>query len=182
MTWIKNRSVTLGCTATTYCPNEDVSRLQMAAFMNRAGNVLTPSVLNREEAGTTLDFSSDHVVCQTPDLPALPRDYPRTIDTDAALSVEVSGLQSLIVVPVFARNGGTWQSLGQGSFPVLAPGARHNVTALTAAFLHFEATNPGSTLKFGIRVSRQNQFGPTITSWTCHLQVMVRNAVYALEF
>src|SRR5688572_26223610 len=37
--WMYNRGITLGCTATTYCPSQFVSRIQMAAFMNRLGNV-----------------------------------------------------------------------------------------------------------------------------------------------
>jgi hypothetical protein len=43
VTWLKNRGITLGCTsATLYCPNDFVSRLQMAAFMNRLGDSLFP--------------------------------------------------------------------------------------------------------------------------------------------
>jgi hypothetical protein len=43
VTWLKNRGITLGCTSTTlYCPNDFVSRLQMAAFMNRLGDSLFP--------------------------------------------------------------------------------------------------------------------------------------------
>ena len=34
---MKNRGITLGCTATLYCPNDYVTRLQMAAFMYRLG-------------------------------------------------------------------------------------------------------------------------------------------------
>ena len=37
VTWIKNRGITLGCTATQYCPNDPVTRLQMAAFLYRLG-------------------------------------------------------------------------------------------------------------------------------------------------
>ena len=39
VSWIKNRAITLGCgNGTTYCPNDAVSRLQMAAFLHRLGN------------------------------------------------------------------------------------------------------------------------------------------------
>ncbi len=183
VTWLKNRSVTLGCTPTTYCPNEGVGRLQMAAFMNRVGNVLTPKVFSTEESGGTLDFSSDHVVCQTVDLPALAKDYARTIDVDASLSFEINGFQTLYVVPVLSKNGGSWQSMGQGSYAAVGTGARHHTSAMALAFSNFEGqTNPSTTLKFGLRVSRQNQFGPAITSWACHLHAMVRNATNALEF
>jgi hypothetical protein len=37
VTWMKSRGITLGCTATLYCPNDPVTRLQMAAFMYRLG-------------------------------------------------------------------------------------------------------------------------------------------------
>ena len=35
--WMYNRGITLGCTATAYCPSEFVRRDQMAAFMYRLG-------------------------------------------------------------------------------------------------------------------------------------------------
>ncbi len=35
--WMKNRAITLGCTATLYCPGDFVRRDQMAAFMYRLG-------------------------------------------------------------------------------------------------------------------------------------------------
>lgn len=40
--WLRNRGVTLGCSATTYCPGDPVTRLQMAVFMNRLANSLFP--------------------------------------------------------------------------------------------------------------------------------------------
>jgi hypothetical protein len=41
--WIRNRNVTLGCTPTQFCPFQNVSRIQMAAFMRRLGDSLFPS-------------------------------------------------------------------------------------------------------------------------------------------
>jgi hypothetical protein len=38
--WVKNRGITLGCTAgPRFCPNDAVTRLQMATFLYRMGNV-----------------------------------------------------------------------------------------------------------------------------------------------
>jgi hypothetical protein len=52
--WIKNRGVTLGCAAGLYCPSDAVSRLSLAAFMNRLGDaVLPPNVLWVAPAGGT---------------------------------------------------------------------------------------------------------------------------------
>jgi hypothetical protein len=39
VTWLKTYGVTKGCTATTFCPNDSVTRLQMAAFMHRLGGL-----------------------------------------------------------------------------------------------------------------------------------------------
>src|SRR5688572_9357503 len=45
--WMKNRGITLGCTSTTlYCPDNSVTRLQMAAFMRRLAFSLAPTVAN----------------------------------------------------------------------------------------------------------------------------------------
>jgi hypothetical protein len=40
--WIRNRGVTTGCGGTLYCPDADVTRLSMAAFMKRLGHAHTP--------------------------------------------------------------------------------------------------------------------------------------------
>lgn len=42
VTWIKNRGITLGCSPGLYCPDALVTRLSMAAFLNRLGEVLVP--------------------------------------------------------------------------------------------------------------------------------------------
>ena len=50
--WIKNRGITSGCPTppgqppgSYYCPNDAVSRLAMAAFMQRLGKALTVEVM-----------------------------------------------------------------------------------------------------------------------------------------
>ena len=59
VTWIKNRGITLGCTANQYCPDAPVTRLQMAAFMNRLGNVVHQQGGNAFGAAAVLG-SSDY--------------------------------------------------------------------------------------------------------------------------
>lgn len=55
--WLKNRSITLGCTSTTlFCPNQPVLRSQMALFMRRLATALEPTVLYQQQqmlAGTS---------------------------------------------------------------------------------------------------------------------------------
>ena len=79
--WLKNRAITLGCTSTTeYCPTNPVSRLAMAAFMNRLGKALTPEVLQKQVffGANTIPGAPPTpplIVCVTPDtaLAAYPR-------------------------------------------------------------------------------------------------------------
>ncbi len=40
--WMRTRGISLGCTTTTYCPDAYVTRLQMAAFLNRMADALFP--------------------------------------------------------------------------------------------------------------------------------------------
>lgn len=42
--WLKNQGITLGCTATEYCPSSPVTRLQMAAFLRRLAAVTSPAL------------------------------------------------------------------------------------------------------------------------------------------
>ena len=80
--WLKNRAVTAGCGAgTTYCPNDSVTRLQMAIFMNRLGTALTPIVLTGAVAAAPVGLAASPatVVCQTPDfaLTGANQSFPR---------------------------------------------------------------------------------------------------------
>ena len=61
--WIRNREVTLGCAAGAYCPHASVSRLQMAAFMNRLGTALTPQERRTDAAPGALDLNASVVAC-----------------------------------------------------------------------------------------------------------------------
>jgi hypothetical protein len=107
--WIKNRAITQGCGAgTTYCPNEPVIRLQMAAFMNRVGNVLTPRVLSTETTGVINDLATPTFVCQTEDIPDVA--YNREVHADGAFSFTSTG-PGLLQLSVFASHDGgvSWQ-------------------------------------------------------------------------
>jgi hypothetical protein len=57
--WMKNRGITLGCSAGLYCPDDPVTRLSMAAFISRLDRVLPPTVIdaNGIAAGPLLTFT-----------------------------------------------------------------------------------------------------------------------------
>ncbi len=63
VTYLKDRGITLGCTGTTYCPNDYVTRLQMALFLQRMGRGGSSNVL-----GNASDFIGGGINNQTSDI------------------------------------------------------------------------------------------------------------------
>jgi hypothetical protein len=77
--WLKNRSITLGCGGTDYCPAANVRRDAMAAFMNRLGAALSPTVVVVDGAPPTFTLQVEmihDIVCKTTGLIAA-APYPR---------------------------------------------------------------------------------------------------------
>src|SRR5271169_5328806 len=57
VTWITTYGITKGCAPSQFCPDENVSRLQMAAFMHRLGE--SPAFVNGGNAfGTTAQLGT----------------------------------------------------------------------------------------------------------------------------
>lgn len=79
---MKNRAVSLGCAPFDYCPSADVSRLAMAAFMDRLGAALGPEVV-----WTTVQYPQAYpwmwLGCPA-SVPVAP--YARTVYVDAVVS------------------------------------------------------------------------------------------------
>jgi hypothetical protein len=66
---VKNRGITLGCgDGSNYCPNDPVTRLQMAIFLKREGDKLTPTIIEPPPTAgsvTQLNLATPQVVCST---------------------------------------------------------------------------------------------------------------------
>jgi len=92
--WLRNRSVTLGCVGTNFCPNDAVTRGQMALFMNRLGDALTPAAVLADyqmgaidlDAGT---FSAAATACQTPDFAVT--GFPRRVHLAGSVTLTAAG-------------------------------------------------------------------------------------------
>ena len=167
--WLKNRQITLGCTATTYCPLDPVGRLQMAAFMNRLGELIPPRVQSVEASGGMLDLTTESILCVTASFSA--RTYTRALRVSAALSYEVTGFQDVQFAIVRSLNGGAWV-IQADSFPRAAAGERSQ-TILRIAPPQSPSTAPSATdtYRVGLRVIKGPVFsGNAISSWACHLE------------
>jgi hypothetical protein len=124
--WLKNRAITLGCVAASptsptplYCPNDPVTRAQMAQFMNRMGNALTPTVYtpytwNINQAGFA-NPSLSNVYCQQSISAA---SYPRRVVFSGGFGAKSTGANGNVrVLPEISFDGGaTWSSFGNDAF------------------------------------------------------------------
>lgn len=168
--WIRNRAITTGCAASLYCPNDFVTRLQMAAFMNRLGTALTPQQLVVDGALTApqLDLDTAPVACSTMP-PYAVASYPRRALVDLSLSVQAGTSLDVTAIPVVSfNNGATWT-------PLAAAAGRGSVTA--GQFGHVSGVavrdlNVGESVRFGMQLSRAAGSGD-LTGGACQLRVQI---------
>lgn len=145
--WIANRGITLGCAAGAYCPDDPVTRLSMAAFMQRMGGVLTPVLLQAEDA--QVGVGGEGVVCSTAALPA--RSHPRMATVHTRLTGTVTGSASASTFVVASHDGGaTWRPVSTlpgpiGPFRSDVPATLSDTGVLDVA--------PGASVRFGLRVA-----------------------------
>lgn len=154
--WIKNRAITLGCVGTTlYCPNDFVLRSQMAAFMNRLGDALTPVVLsNTQRIGNydldTLESNPDAHLCKVG--PFAATGYPRRAIVYAQFSGYVGGPAQIFGTTTLSTNGGAFARTAPGGIGMRAQAAAVGWTNVTqTATIDLDA---GSTYTFAFLVVR----------------------------
>jgi len=197
--WLKNRAITLGCTTTLYCPNNDVTRLQMAAFMNRLGTALTPVFLRKRETGATLgalNYSGPQTVCETdvtPPATGFPvTGYPRTAIITGLLNVFTpNGPFDLEASIVFSTNNGanwsnapTGDGFAYGSLYASVPGTGTPGTLFAPPYdislrpFTFIDLDVGQSYRFAIQGLRKAGTGDTATTYCeLHVQIVNRNGV-----
>jgi hypothetical protein len=168
--WLKNRAITLGCSSSTvYCPTDAVSRLAMAAFMNRLGTALTPVQLRVDTAPGAVDLDTNLVVCQTADFAAT--GFPRRAYVDAALSATSPADVNLAADLAFSTNGGaSWTNLNttanRGSVVANQWGGLSDIG--------FVDVNVGQSVRWGLRMGRGGAAGTAdLADSRCQLRVLV---------
>jgi hypothetical protein len=166
--WIKNRGVTLGCTSTTlYCPDGNVTRLQMAAFMQRLGAAVLPEFLAREEIALNVDMTAGIYLCT---MGPLPIQYRRIAHIDATADLIASTAPaSFRVEPVVSFDGGaSWVFTNAQSTNIHAPAQVGNGAAISRAV----QLVPGDNLAVGVFFSRAAG-GADLLSVKCHLRATI---------
>lgn len=111
--WLKNRGITTGCTATGYCPGNNVNRAQMALFMNRLGKALTPRLVGVQQgtgAARNIAPGQFTTVCQT-QASALPAvNYAQHLRARGTISANLTG-SAVGLAPYLSLNGGAFASI-----------------------------------------------------------------------
>jgi hypothetical protein len=167
--WIKNRGVTTGCTsATLYCPTQSVSRLQMAAFMNRLGTALTPILLRTELASGAQNLDQTPVVCATSDQAIA--DFPRRALVDVALSGNAPTGADIGVRAVYSTNlGGTWQPLSTVPSATFVAATQWSQASDVGTL----DLNVGQTVRFGVQVSRVSAGSTNLSDSRCSVRAQI---------
>ena len=159
--WLKNRSITSGCTQTAYCPNSDVTRAKMALFMNRLGVALTPL-----HFGATASFSAPAALapnqfvplCITTALPAA--NFPRLARARGYLTVPAGGSTLLQMFLVHdPAPPGPWSNSNTVSLSVPNPAGQHNL-AWASNVIPIPA---GTSMRFAIGLANPATSSGTLT-------------------
>ena len=172
--WLKNRAITTGCASppnppNSYCPNDSVTRLQMAAFMNRLGDKLTPTQLRVDTAPGAVDLDVNLVVCQTGDFQVA--DYPRRAYIDAAFNGTAASDVGLAAdLAMSTDSGANWTNLNTVT-------NRGSVTANQwggLADIGFVDLNVGQNVRWGVRMTRGGiAGGADLSDSRCQLRALI---------
>jgi hypothetical protein len=154
--WLKNRGVTLGCTTNLYCPLDNVSRAQMALFMNRLAIALVPSVNLTEDRNDNVDLDLITHHCVTPSYAIT--DFARKI-------VLIGHLTALFDAPGAVRVAIVHNTTGSATvFNLTTTAELERASASTATYAHASTSTAidldvGTTYRFAIRIDRQSGSG-----------------------
>lgn len=160
--WIVNRAITAGCTPGLYCPNDAVTRLQMALFMTKLGKALTPTF--RVGSG----FTATPTIAGCPTMAYTPT-FPQTANIHARVSTTSMGAHEHHSLTKVSTDGGaTWSPTD--TFPFSIDSAVAGAFAQTSYFSTFDVS-PGTSYRFAVEIGI---FGSGVSAG-CHVQVAFVN-------
>lgn len=169
--WLKNRSITLGCTSPTlYCPGDAVSRASMALFLNRLGTALTPQLTFVEAALAAVNPDVSPTFCSTASIASTP--YPRQAIVSIAFGGQSAGDLGFSARPMVSIDSGvSWSPLVSVAVRESVVGAAWTNTATSGIY----AIPASQTVRFAVGVQRESGTAD-FTQGRCHLTAGVVNA------
>ncbi|HVF65739.1 MAG TPA: hypothetical protein VNE58_17265 [Casimicrobiaceae bacterium] len=168
--WIRNRSITIGCGPSLYCPWDSVSRSQMALFLNRLGTRLSPEVAFVENSLAAVDLDNAGSLCATAAIAAAP--YPRRVLISITFGGQSAGDLGFSVRPLVSADGGATFA------PVTAQPIRESVVGSTwtnATTLGVHSLPASQSVQFALGLTRDTGMAD-FTQARCQLIASVVNA------
>jgi hypothetical protein len=174
--WLKNRDITTGCsTSTLYCPNDNVTRIQMSAFLNRLANALTTEVIAVYTAGGALDLETSPRVCSTVNKTVK---FPHTAHGIAVVGAgQGAGDKDVAIVVVESIDSGvTWTPV-----TVIRPAVTVglNTRRTTTVLVPPRALVVNTPYRWAIQISRVAGSATTgdVNGYHCQLQLLLENRI-----
>jgi hypothetical protein len=187
--WVKNRAITTGCgDGSNYCPDSDVTRLSMAAFLQRLGKALSSEVMNDHVTltgqtipGEAPTFPSPLVLCDT-GVNSTVVPYPRRALLNATMSGRADGNDvAYRVFWVYSTDGGTtFQPIQDAGQNISSPRASSTAGQWSGAALAYALDLPANLpLRVFVGVRRDNILLGTTGNFAnvnCQMTVNIINA------
>jgi len=176
--WMRNALVTTGCGTTTFCPNDPVTRAQMALFMKRLARAVRPDSVFESNPSTAGDLDVGYETCVTQpySIPATGANYRSLGPAIGTVSILTNGPADIYVSIEISTNGGPYLTMGinpqrvqvaANTWTAVTPIAGQTITNGSGALLA-----PGSTYRWRILLQRAS-FATTgdVTSNRCQLLI-----------
>ena len=169
--WIKSRGVTLGCTATSYCPDAAVNRAQMALFMSRLSTALLPQFYSQSAHMTSQHVAAlffKEMACKVT-VPAAA--FTRTARVSGSFYGSASGGEVQMWL-AYKKDGSLPQLIGTDS--LLVPTSESMNVAYTAApSLTLDA---GGVYQLLVALNNNAAFDSLVSASTCFIDAVVITA------
>lgn len=176
--WLRNRRITLGCGANAYCSDNPVTRLAMAAFMQRLAVALTPIEVGPiVTAAAPVALSGGVRVCETPDIVVANYPVRSYVSALATLSMPTGPGVDVKSEVVYSINAGPWTAVQYSDqYTTLYGGASpaQEVSIAPYAVLELAAND---TVRFALRLSRKAGTGDATAACAARVQIVNRNGI-----
>jgi len=187
--WVKNRKITTGCgDGSNYCPDSDVTRLAMAAFLERTGKALSSEVIKDHMAavaqaipGEPPTFPNPLVLCDT-GVDSTTVTYPRRALLNATMSgrADASAVAYRVFWVYSTDSGVTFQPIQEGGQNISSPRASSGPNEWSGAALAYALDLPANLpLRVFVGVRRDNILTGTTGNFAnvnCQMTVSIINA------